>query len=204
MSSPNSNKRLLVIDPSASHSGFCIIDLNGNTASIAYAGMIWTKDSWSKGKRLQYTYNAFNELLKLNITDIVTESFFVNPKQLSGSLVLPIINGFLEKLAEDYSITYSESTPPNWRKVLGIKPIIDAKGKRNWKIPASSLVSTYIKLPSEIISNITGKLRAVPHDLTDAIAISLAKAKDLGYTNLKYNSDCFNNTIILDKLKTLI
>ncbi len=202
ISKPNENKRLLVIDPSANHSGYCILNLNADKAFISYAGMIWTKDSWSKGKRLQYTYNAFNELLKLNINQVLTESFFVNPKQLSGSLVLPIINGFLHKLAEDYSITYIEVSPPSWRKVLNIKAIIDDKGKRNWKIPTADLVSTYTKLPEEIISNVTGKPRAIPHDLTDVMAIAIAKAKELGYNTVEVNKDCFNNEYILNVLKT--
>jgi Holliday junction resolvasome RuvABC endonuclease subunit len=198
----------LLIDPSAAHLGWALatLDLDKKELFISAIGMLWTKDSWSKGRRYRYMLQAINQLLQGNVTVIphvvVTESFFMNPKLPMGSAVVPTINALINMAADENDVLYQEMGPSAWRGILGIKAST-ITGKRDYKIPTAQLVKKHITLPETIQSNINRKDRLLPHDITDVLAIAIAVAKHHGVTKIETSNDAFVPLIILEQLNKL-
>ncbi len=208
-----SNQTILVIDPSASHLGYALVDLNlsAQTAEIMRYGMVWTKPSWSKGQRFTYVQAAIKRLLETEpfAKAVYTESFFVNPKQMFGSSVIPTINGIIEMTAYQVSkagtstVEYREIPPPAWRATLGIKPDITVlptgKKSRDYKEPTKREVERMLgALPTMIKSNINQRERSMPYDVFDvlAIALSICKTSDIQTVSVNHlatmSFDLFN------------
>lgn len=177
---------ILCIDPSGSHMAYVVaeLDLDNGIFTILNAGMIWTKASYERAARLSYMQAAIATMISHPphtehvIDAVVTESFFSNPKQLTGgTAIVPTINAFIEMAADDAGAKFQEVGATTWRSILGIKATKDDKGKRDYKEPAKRVVELYTKLPEQIPSNIDMRPRNLPHDLTDALCIALAIAK---------------------------
>lgn len=207
-----SAKKLLVIDPSSSHLGYVLVDLDNGVAAIESAGMIFTSGTWTKGQRFLYMDQCLKELLQGRSGSIpevaVTEQFFMNPKLVSGVAVVPVVNGLIEKnCAEQGLVPYFEVPPPTWRAKLGVKAdyvMENVKGvlkkKRDYKTPTIRIVENHLgKLPATIKSNITLKERDTPHDLADALAIALATVMDNGYNKFEVLNACFFNFTLIDR-----
>jgi Holliday junction resolvasome RuvABC endonuclease subunit len=191
--------KIIVIDPSGTHLAYAVIvlDKEAGVGIIEHTGMLWTKDSWTKGKRFSYMFKAIKSLIKEADPDAVyTESFFANPKAMSGSFVIPIVNGLIEMACweSNKNIQFEFVSPTKWRKILGIKSI-KTKDKRDWKEPTKRMVEFLLdKLPDTIISNITEKERQLPTDIPDVLAISLAIGWEHGIKIIDFNEDfCYNN-----------
>jgi len=199
--------KYIVVDPSAEHTAYVCMELKDKVATIHYAGLLWVKGSWNRGQRFLYMSQCFETLLVGSSTDsLVTEKYFVAPSKFgAGIAVVPIINGLLEMTCAKHKVGFLEIPPPSWRSVLGIKHIKDAKGKRDYKTPTKDLVNRMIKgIPTEIQSNITLKNRATPHDLFDALAISLSLLKQGGYdTIVLANEDVFSPSSLISKFNEL-
>lgn len=199
--------RLLVIDPSSSHLAYSLITLDPITkvANFDYIGQLWTKDTWSRGKKFAYMMKAIQVLIDSSTdpSQVFTESFFMNFKQMNGSSTIPVINGIIELLASINDIQFEEFGPPVWRGVLGIKPVM-TNGKKDYKVPTHTKVVQVVgQLPSQITSNITGKPRDLPNDVTDCLAFSIAVCQELGYSKTKLHEKCFNNESLLNKIRNL-
>lgn len=194
----------LYLDPSGSHLAFAYVEIDHSTqsATIFESGMLWTKAKWSRGHRFQYMYSSLKYLIESCNkipTYVQTEQFFFNPKLRSGTAVVPIINSYAEMIcSRNNRAIYSEVPPPTWRATLGIKHILDSNGKRDYKTPTKDKVESIIgKLPNEIKSNITLKMRDLPTDIADVLAIAIAHLKKQGIHTIKRATSCFdiNNTI---------
>lgn len=199
-------QRLLVVDPSASHLAFviCEIDPSQSSMTIIKAGMLWTHDKWSLGKRLNYMKTNFLFLMKeFNIDRIYTEQFFMNPKMLTGgTAVIPTINAILQMCIDELSkdIAFEEIPPPSWRAILKIKPIM-SKGKRDYKTPTKDCVVKRIDAPTRTVSNITLKERDTPSDIYDALAIVLALTESSNCNNLLKGDKIFNDSELIMRLR---
>lgn len=204
-----SNDVILAIDPSGEHLAYTFIsvDLNANKAVITDSGMIWTKGTFTRGQRFEYMLKSLEWLMTKSSytpTKIITEQFFINPRLRMGVAVIPIINGFIEMLCSKHSIEYNELPPPSWRKELNIKPVYDAKGKRDYKTPTKQVVENTIKsLPATVLSNVTLKERATPHDLTDSLAIGIAFCYKNNIKSISLNNNAFS-AIIPNELNKLL
>lgn len=198
------SKNILCIDPSASHLAYVISEIQGDELYIKAVGMLWTKASWNRGQRFLYMDNALDYLIEGTrteyITDsVMTEAYFVNFKHKSGVAVIPIINGFIEKNCSKYNVKYNELSASSWRGILGIK-----KKDGDFKAPTRHKVEEYIgTLPPEITSPITMKKRAIPHDLTDALGIAIAHAKQQGINKVVLANSVFYPFTIIEKLNNL-
>jgi hypothetical protein len=171
--------RVLTIDPSASHLAYTVseIDQFSGTHIIEDVGIIWVGD-WEKGQKFSYMRKCITFLIEeCNITSICTESFFVSPRLKTGSSIIPTINNLMHMIIYESgkNITFDEVSPSSWRKVLGIKPVLDAKGKKDFKLPTRQEVEKRLNItfPDEVVSNITGRPRAFPNDIPDALALTL-------------------------------
>jgi Holliday junction resolvasome RuvABC endonuclease subunit len=200
---------ILVIDPSASHLGYAFItlDFDSNTMLLESSGMVWCHDSWTKGKRYRYMLNAIELLATSNPNcipnTILSEAFFSNPRQMAGSAVIPTINGFIEMVCDKLSIRYLDMGATSWRAILGIKATKGSDGKRDYKTPTADLVKQFIKLPSEVPSNITRKMRTMPNDVTDVLAIALALARHHGINKATQANTAFYPFTLIEKLNKL-
>jgi hypothetical protein len=201
--------RILVLDPSSSHMAFCIItlDFKLQEVGIETCGMIWTKDSWSKGKKYRYMQQTLRLLAQGDLEGtpevIITEAFFSNPNQMMGSAVVPTINAFACMAADEFKLGYLDFGATTWRGILGIKAVKDSAGKRDYKVPTANLVSQQVKLPSEIPSNITRKVRQMPNDITDVLAIALAVGRHHGLNKVTQSHTAFTPFQWLEKLHNL-
>lgn len=192
--------RVLVIDPSAMHMAYVVaeVDLDTKTSKPIRSGMIWCKSGWSKGQRFSFVDYAIRTLIKEeSISDVYTEGFFVNPKMMFGSGVIPTINGLIEMNCYRSGINYKqEIPPPTWRAALGLKAIKDSKGKRDWKTPTKDIVeSKLVKLPLTLTHNVTGKQKKTPFDISDVLAMYMAICKDNNLTINLPNVDIFSNPL---------
>lgn len=203
------SKYLLIVDPSGSHLAYALAEVNGKEFMFHSVGMLWTKDKWNLGQRLDYMYRGLKTLMlhkHTPVDEVYTEAFFVNKFKMSGTSVIPTINNMMQMIIHqvDARITFQEISPTSWRKVLNIKAIVNTDGSKDYKTPTADVVkSTVGQIPDEIVSNVTGKTRAVPHDVTDVMAIALSVAKNLGCTQYEMSSYCFNNPILLRELQKL-
>lgn len=187
----------LVLDPSASHLAYALVtmDFNKATLFIENVGMVWTKDSWSRGKRYRYMFKSIEVLASGNKDAVpgalLTEGFFVNPKMMFGSSVIPTINSLIEMTADEKGLGYYELGPSTWRGILGIKPTKNEAGKRDYKVPTANLVDQFVKVPSEIPSNINRKMRKLPNDVTDVLAIAIALGRHHGLNKVSQSNVAF-------------
>lgn len=174
-------------------------------------GMLWTKPSFSKGQRFSYIRQGISVLMQTEPVPyaVYTEGFFANPKQMMGSAVIPTINGIIELVSAEESlkgpqeVEYYEVSPSAWRATLSIKPtmsIIDGKKKRDYKVPTKKAVEAIIgsKLPEDMISNINGRPRQTPYDISDVMAIAIAVGKEHGISRFEVTSPmCYDNPVLL-------
>jgi hypothetical protein len=122
---------------------------------------------------------------------------------MMGSAVVPTINAFAEMAASEFKIPYQDMGATSWRGILGIKAVKDAKGKRDYKVPTANLVAQQVKLPSEIPSNITRKMRDMPNDVTDVLAIALAVGRHHDLNKVIQSNTAFYPFNWLEKLEKL-
>ncbi len=200
---------LLIIDPSSSHLAYTLINLNfkSEELNIVACGMVWVPDSYTKGKKYRYMLRAL-QLLAAGNKDgspdgLVTEGFFVNPKMLMGSAVVPTINSFVCMAADELDLPFFEIGPSTWRGILGIKAVKDSDGKRDYKIPTADLVKRQITVPDTIPSNINRKQRKMPNDITDVLAIALAIGRHHGINKVSQSNTAFYPIQYLDALEQL-
>ncbi len=180
---------MLCLDPASTHLAYTISEIQGDELYIKAIGMLWTKPKWHRGQRFLYMDRCLDALVEGIIPQNIihsttTEAYFVNFKQRSGVAVVPTINGFIEKTCAKYKIPYDEISSSVWRKELQIKPDKTVKTGK-YKHPTKLKVEEYIgKVPTDIVSNITRKPRALPNDVTDVLAITIANAKRKGVTKV--------------------
>ena len=189
--------RITVLDPSSSHLAYAIVllDLDNKNLFIENCGMVWTLDSWSKGKKYRYMHKVMR-LFGIGILDqiskaFVTEAFFSNPKAMVGAPVIPTINSFALMAADEMEMDYHEFGASTWRGILGIKAIKAADGSRDYKVPTANLVSQFIKVPDQIQSNINRKMRKLPNDITDVLAIAIAVGRHHGINKVDIGNTAF-------------
>lgn len=201
------NKHILVIDPSASHLAYSLCEVVDNKFIFNSIGMLWTLDKWKNGQKLFYMYYAFRLLLKkaLNLDSVYSESYFVNFKQRMGVSMIPTVNNLLQMVIFEVKkdIEYAEISASTWRKVLNITPFKFDDGSKDYKVPTKLRVCEILStdLPEMLISNVTGKERALPHDVTDCMAIALSIGKELKCGEFILSKDAFNNSMLLDELR---
>lgn len=209
-------KKLLFVDPSASHLAWCIvqIDHDKKEASITACGMLWTKPSWSRGQRFKYMQRATDVLINDSgepLDGAVTEAFFANPKLMFGSSVVPTVNAFVEMAVTERNLPYIEIGPSSWRSVLGIKAkktrVLEKgrwKMKNDYKEPAKNYTEAILgPVPEQVISNVTLKPRDLPSDITDCLCIALAYCKHTGIEKVTQAPDAFNKYSLVESLNKL-
>jgi hypothetical protein len=161
---------ILFLDISSSCSGFSIFKTNfkNSTAELTKAGAIWLPDV-SHQEKYAYMVGALLNYFNLveHIDVIISEAYMINPKKLMGCLTSIELHGALKYAAEEMGVKFFTFPVQSWRAALGIRKNAD----KEFKTPAKEKVQTVMTIPEQVVSNITGKLRNTPNDLTDAICI---------------------------------
>jgi hypothetical protein len=196
----------LFLDISSTCTGYTVAKFEGRKCYISRAGVMWFGADWENGQKYHHMHQAVGEFYTVNaITDIIYESYHVNPNQVGNSLVVPEMIGAMKAACYDIfgmPIGTEEMGPTAWRGVLGIKPIktpkLDKSGQpvvrksrggrmmevveRDFKTPVINYLDVMFdnQLPKTLKSNITGNLRATPSDFYDSMAICVAWHKRLG------------------------
>ena len=189
--------------------------MSGRTCTIARAGVMWFGADWENGKKYFHLQDAImGDFYTTNaITDIIYESFHVNPKQVGNSLVVPEMIGAMKACVYDVMgmpLGVEDMSPTAWICKLGIKPLKSPKMDKNgvqettkagkprfnndWKTPVINYMDILFdnQIPQRLKSNITGNVRATPNDLYDALGITIAWHKKFGCDEFILKPGCFD------------
>ena len=196
----------LFLDISSTCTGYCIARFSGGKCTIVRAGAMWFPNDCPNGQKYYQMQQAVSEFYTVNaVTDIIYESYHVNPNQVGNSLVVPEMIGAMKAACYDVfgmPIGTEESSPTDWRGRLGIKaiktPKLDKAGKplfrksrsgrmmevveRDYKTPTINYIYALFpdQIPAQLKSNITGTERSIPNDFYDAMAICVSWHKKFG------------------------
>jgi hypothetical protein len=173
---------ILFLDISSSCTGYAIgnLDAGKKEGNIVKAGVIWFDDKWTHGQKYNYLQSfILNKCyVEDNIFDIVAESYMINTRKMSGTLIIPEFIGVIKSLCYETTpvLGFEMIYPQTWRSVLKIKRDTNFIGSKSWKIPAKGWVDkTFVGIvPATMKSNITGKDRPTPYDIFDVICICSA------------------------------
>ena len=192
----------LFLDISSTCTGYTIAKMEGRKVTISRAGVMWFDSKVDNGRKYFELQQAIGEFYSINaITDIIYEAYHVNPSQVGNSLVVPEMIGAVRAAAHDVwgmPLGTESISPTKWRGILGIKPIktpklnkqgVQLKTKsgrpqydRDYKTPTINYLDIMFdnKIPKQLISNVTGSVRATPSDMYDSISICIAWSKQFG------------------------
>lgn len=185
---------VLFLDISSTCTGYCIANIDFGTKIVKWtrAGAIWLDNDWEHPVKYNYMFHVISNYFWVaeQVDYIVVEQYSFNKNKMMGVQVVPEMQGAIKCAAEENGVKISSILPQTWRKLLEIKPNITMQGtkkSRDYKEPTKNKVQSYVKIPDEIVSNITGKTRGTPSDLYDALAIGLAWTKRLGFPEDKFD-----------------
>jgi hypothetical protein len=205
----------LFLDVSSACTGYVVAKINSGgsnslaraTCEIVRAGAIWYPKDWTNEKKNYYMFRIISDDFYVisAITDIIYERYSFSPKQRAGSLVVPEMIGAIKVAAFDTGELPLgvEDIPPNvWRSQLGIKADVtvssDGKKSRDYKEPCIRYMKDQFgdKIPDQIISNVTGNLRATPNDVYDAFGVCMGWHKKFGVNKFKIADNAFNVSLM--------
>lgn len=192
--------------------------LQDATCEIVRAGAIWFPPSWSNDQKYYYMYRLVCEdfYVVSAISDIIYERYSFNATQAQGSLVVPEMIGAIKVAAQDNGslpLGVEDIPPQVWRAQLGLKSVKSPKMKggkqevtkngtprfsHDWKTPTIEYFKEKFgdKIPEQIVSNVTGKLRGTPHDLFDALGVCLGWHKKMGVSKFDIRDNAFNVQVL--------
>lgn len=204
----------LFLDMSSTCTGYTVAKLEGRKCVISRCGVMWFPNDWTNAQKYHHIHQAIGEFYSINaVTDVIYESYHVNPNQVGNSLVVPEMIGAMKAATCDVwgmPLGTEEMGPTAWRGVLGIKPIktpkLDKNGNpvltrtgramydRDYKTPTKEYVDSVLGnvIPDRLVSNVTGKERATPSDLYDSLAICLAWHKRFGVDQFIVKEDALD------------
>lgn len=197
----------LFLDLSSTCTGYVIAKMEARKCIISRLGVMWFGANMENGEKYFRLQQAITcEFYVINaITDVIYESFHVNPKQVGNSLVVPEMIGAVKACLYDVSsmpLGVEDMSPTAWRGQIGLKPIktpkLDGKGNQektkrgqprfnnDFKVPIVNYMDKMFdnQIPKTIKSNVTGNVRATPSDLYDALGLCVGWHK-------KFNCDEF-------------
>jgi hypothetical protein len=205
----------LFLDVSSACTGYVVAKINSGgsnslaraTCEIVRAGAIWYPKDWTNEKKNYYMFRIISDDFYVisAITDIIYERYSFSPKQRAGSLVVPEMIGAIKVAAFDTGELPLgvEDIPPNvWRSQLGIKADVtvssDGKKSRDYKEPCIRYMKEQFgdKIPDQIISNVTGNLRATPNDVYDAFGVCMGWHRKFGVNKFKIADNAFNVSLM--------
>lgn len=200
------NVNVLFLDVSSTCTGYAVASLDVSDKKspvlIKKAGILWFNDEWDHPTKYSYIFNAILTYFEVveNIDLIIHEQYSVNKDKMAGVMVVPEMIGAIKVAAKENGVKISSILPQTWRAQTGIKPVTKTsktgKNSRDYKTPCKDLMNTLFKnIPDTSISNITGKSRATPSDMYDALGVCVGWLKKNGYTKLVYDKCEFNQHI---------
>lgn len=187
---------ILFLDLSSQCCGYAVVsaDFESRNAKFTNVGAFWLSDKWDHQEKYMYLSSAISEYFNIihKIDYCVCEAYRINTKRLMGALPSIELHGAVALSLGMVGIKYDKIEVSTWRKQLNIKPIIneDKNGKktRDYKTPTKDVVSKYLTLPEKVHSNISGQMRDLPSDLTDAIAQGLGFLKTLNFRHFDFST----------------
>lgn len=208
----------LFLDMSSACTGYVIAKMEGRKCTIVRAGVMWFGADWENGKKYFHLQDAImGDFYTTNaITDVIYESFHVNPSQVGNSLVVPEMIGAMKACLHDVMgmpLGCESMGPTAWRGALGIKSLKSPKTDKNgnqektksgkprfnndWKTPVINYMDKLFdnQVPKRLKSNITGNVRATPNDLYDALAICAGWHKKFGCDEFVLKDGCFDGDV---------
>lgn len=170
----------LFLDISSTCTGWAVASMDRKTrkAKIKKAGVMWFHKDWDHGRKYKEIQDFILNVayIQFRIQNIVAEGYMVNPKRAMGTLVIPEATGAVKACCYEAAIPLGFRTilPQSWRSALGIKKNKKIAGTKAWKEPTKEIIENILgKLPETVMNNITGKERATPYDLYDALGVCL-------------------------------
>lgn len=193
--------------------------LSDATCEIVRAGALWFPDSYTNTQKYYYMYKMICEDFYITsaISDIIYERYSFSMNQRNGSLVVPEMIGAIKVASQDVAslpMGIEDIPPQTWRSSIGLvadtELLYDKQGRkiltksgnhkvsRDWKAPCVRRYREMFgeKIPEKLISNVTGKPRAVPHDTFDALGICEGWHRKIGIEKFELADLAFNVGVI--------
>lgn len=216
----------LFLDLSSTCSGYAVARikkgesqlLQDATCEIVRAGAIWFPSSWKNEQKYYYMYRLVCEDFYITsaVTDIIYERYSFNANQAQGALVVPEMIGAIKVAAQDVGslpMDVEDIPPQVWRSQLGLKARKSEKMKGgkveltssgkprmsyDWKTPTIEYFNEIFKgqIPEKLISNVTGKERATPTDVYDALGVCCGWHKKFGVSKFELKDGAFNSRLL--------
>lgn len=202
------NVNILFLDVSSTCTGYTIanLDISDKKAPVIIknAGVLWFDAEWDHPTKYSYIFNAILTYFELveNIDLIIHEQYSINKDRMSGVMVVPEMIGAIKVAAKENGVKIDSFAAQSWRSELKIKPVVVNK-KRDYKTPCKDLIKTlFTNIPDSLLSNITGKNRAVPSDLYDSMGLCLGWLYRNNYKKIIFNKCLYNTHIGFEQLST--
>lgn len=193
---------VLFLDVSSTCTGYAIASMDLGDRSqpvvIKKAGNLWFGSDWDHQTKYSYIFNAILTYFEIveQVDLIIHEQYSVNKDRMSGVMVLPEMIGAIKVAAKENGVKVDSIPPQTWRAQIGLKPVVNTAGKKDYKGPCKDIMNKLFKnIPEEVTSNITKKNRATPSDLYDALGVSLGWLKKNGYSKIVYDKLEYNQHI---------
>jgi hypothetical protein len=184
----------LFLDISSTCVGYCLakVDFVNKKAKVTEAGGIWLPDVAHEHK-YNFMYHSLVNYFDIckQVDYIVYEMYNVNPKKMTGVMVVPEMIGTMRCAMAELGINHSTLLPQQWRSTLKIKK----NEKKDYKAPTKAKVLEYVKVPETVISNVTGHSRNTPSDVYDAIAIGLGWLLRNNFNSINFDGMKFQDHI---------
>lgn len=195
------NVAILFLDVSSTCTGYTVATLNlGDKAglvTIKRSGCLWFGSDWDHQTKYAYIFNAVLTYFEVveQIDLLIHEQYSINKDRMAGVMVVPEMIGAIKVAAKENGVRVDSIPPQTWRAQIGLKPVLK-DGKRDYKTPCKDIMNKLFgKIPDEVISNITKKLRATPSDVYDSMGVCLGWLKKNGYRNIDYSQVEYNSHI---------
>lgn len=198
---------VLFLDISSSCTGYSVAKINFGNKNVEWktSGVLWLDGKWSHQEKYSYMFHAIVDYFWIveAVDYIVVEQYSVNPKKMMGVNVVSEMQGSIKVAAQENNVKVSSILPQQWRSILKIKAdvkrdlITNKIIEKDYKEPTKKKVCSYVSVPEESVSNITGVTRQTPSDLYDVLAIGIAWLMKLGFPEdkMKFDKLKFNTHI---------
>jgi Holliday junction resolvasome RuvABC endonuclease subunit len=184
---------ILFLDLGSQVIGYNIMNVNFLTKQVTAksVGCLWLNPDWSHQDKYSYVFTALSQYFWIveKVDYIIVEQYSINPKRMSGVLVVPELCGAVKVAASENGVKVDSFLPQSWRSELGIKK--DPTTKK-FKEPTKFRISEFVKLPEKSTSNITNNDRETPYDVYDALGLALGWLKRMGFRNADFSKYKFN------------
>lgn len=188
---------VLIIDP-ANSTGYCIYNINNDSAKIIAWGFIDVDDAtaYDGDRYIDLKNKVKNIIINNDINRVGIEDYFFSGRSPQGATLNCAYRAVIHMLCRELSIHYDIINISLWKNFINNRTRPTNLQKNKWgKEPAKKLMTQEslwlkwsIKFPNHSLSNLTNKPIKFRYDIVDAVAMAVFHASIyLNAKSISYN-----------------